>query len=164
MVRKIFASAFIAMVMSATMYPSVSVKSEVCVSKQEHTKEQIERTYKTQREVTASRSGNRRKEVYTVTFYTANCKGCSGFTRWEEYDVRNTIYYGEYRIVATDPSIIPPYSIIEFELKGEKIKAIALDTGSAIKGNRIDLLVETKEEAYKLGKQRIEVDIIKTGK
>ena len=99
-----------------------------------------------------------------MTFYTANCKGCTGFTRWGEYDVRNTVYYNGMRIIATDPSLIPPYSIVGFELNGEYIKAIALDTGGAIKGKRIDFLVESKEEAIQLGKKYVDVEIIRKGK
>lgn len=97
------------------------------------------------------------------SFYTAECKGCTGYTRWGEYDVRHTIYYEGMRIVATDPELIPPFSIIEFELEGTTEQAIALDTGGAIKGNRIDLLVKTKQEAITLGLQNIEITILRFG-
>ncbi|MDQ0165165.1 3D domain-containing protein [Bacillus horti] len=97
------------------------------------------------------------------SFYTSKCKGCTGFTRWGEYDVRETIYYEELNIVATDPNVIPPYSIIEFELEGSTRQAIALDTGGAIKGNRIDLLVQSKQEAIKLGRQTIDITIVSYG-
>jgi 3D (Asp-Asp-Asp) domain-containing protein len=98
------------------------------------------------------------------THYTARCSGCSGKTRWGEHDVRRTVYYKGMRVVATDPKVIPPYSIIQFELDGRKVKAIALDTGSAIKGNRIDLLVRSEREASRRGVQMKNVKILRYGK
>lgn len=98
------------------------------------------------------------------TFYTADCKGCLGITRWGGYDVRNTIHYEGLRIIATDPTVIPAYSLVEFTLEGERIEAIALDIGGDIKQNRIDLLVSSYNEAITLGRQIIEVDVIRYGK
>lgn len=96
------------------------------------------------------------------TFYTSDCKGCIGITKWG-YDVRDTITYDGMRIIATDPEVIPPHSIVQFELEGEILTAIAGDTGGDIKGNRIDLLVETHEEAIELGRQIIPVTILRKG-
>jgi len=50
-------------------------------------------------------------------------------------------------IIAVDPKIIPLYSIIEIEGLGV---FIALDTGGLIKGNRIDVLCQDIETAYKI--------------
>ena len=61
-------------------------------------------------------------------------------------------------IVATDPEIIPLYSIIEIKDIGAYI---SLDVGGAIKGNRIDILFDSKEEAIDFGIQEKEVRIIK---
>jgi len=60
-------------------------------------------------------------------------------------------------IVATDPEIIPLYSIIEIKDMGA---FVALDTGGAIKGNRIDVLFESKEDALRFGIKEKEVRII----
>lgn len=98
------------------------------------------------------------------TFYTSDCKGCTGLTRWGGHDVRNTIYVDGLRVIATDPNVIPPYSLVEFELNGDTVKAIALDTGGAIKGNKIDLLVSSSSEAFNLGKQTIPVTVLRSGK
>lgn len=97
-----------------------------------------------------------------ATAYTSNCVGCSGFT-YSQYDVRNTIYYKGYRIIATDNNVIPLYSIVEIEARNDKFKAIVLDRGGAIKGNRIDLLVSSKSEAYTFGRQEVKVTIIREG-
>jgi len=60
-------------------------------------------------------------------------------------------------IVATDPNVIPLYSIVEIKDLGA---FISLDTGGAIKGNRIDILFNTKKEALLFGKQQMEVRVI----
>jgi len=61
-------------------------------------------------------------------------------------------------IIAVDPDIIPLYSIVEIENIGA---FIALDTGGLIKGNRIDILFDSKKEAIEFGKQIMKVRIIK---
>ncbi len=61
-------------------------------------------------------------------------------------------------IIAVDPEIIPLYSVVEIENMGA---FIALDTGGLIKGNRIDILFNSKSEAIKFGKQIMKVRIIK---
>lgn len=51
--------------------------------------------------------------------------------------------------IAVDPNIIPLGSIVEIEGYGT-FKAV--DTGGAIKGNILDVCVNTKEEAKRLGR------------
>lgn len=97
------------------------------------------------------------------TYYTADCKGCSGKTS-TGYDVRNTVYYNGMRILATDPNVIPTYSIVRFELNGEMVTGIALDKGGAIKGHKADMLVATRQEAIALGRQVKKVEILRYGK
>jgi 3D (Asp-Asp-Asp) domain-containing protein len=63
------------------------------------------------------------------------------------------------RTVAVDPNFVPFGSVLEIEGIGVRI---AEDRGGAIKGqNRIDLLVETHEEALKFGIQNRKVKIKK---
>ena len=61
-------------------------------------------------------------------------------------------------IIATDPEIIPLYSIVEIKDMGAYV---ALDTGGTIKGNRIDILFSSKEEAIDFGIQEREVRVIR---
>lgn len=61
-------------------------------------------------------------------------------------------------IIATDPEIIPLYSIVEIKDMGAYV---ALDTGGAIKGNRIDILFDSKKKALDFGIQEREVRVIK---
>ena len=61
------------------------------------------------------------------------------------------------RIIAVDPKVIPLGSKVWVEGYGE---AIAGDTGSAIKGNRIDVLMGSKSKAMKWGRQTVKVKIL----
>jgi len=63
----------------------------------------------------------------------------------------------DMRIIAVDPKIIPLGSKVWVEGYGE---AIAGDTGSAIKGNRIDVLMGSKSKAMNWGRQTVKVKIL----
>lgn len=52
------------------------------------------------------------------------------------------------KTIAVDPKIIPLHSIVYIETLGY---FVAEDTGSAIKGNKIDIFVSSNEEAKRLG-------------
>lgn len=87
----------------------------------------------------------------SATHYTAFCDtGCRGKTR-TGYDVSDTIYYNGMRIVAVDPNIIPLGTTMTIHTAYDKFKAIALDTGGLIKGNKIDILVSDSQEAKRKG-------------
>jgi len=59
--------------------------------------------------------------------------------------------------VSIDPRIIPLRTKLYIENYGE---AVALDIGGAIKGNRIDLYMETKKEALEWGVKEVKVFIL----
>ncbi|MFK4467978.1 cell wall-binding protein EntB [Bacillus sp. RC252] len=61
------------------------------------------------------------------------------------------------RIIAVDPKVIPLGSKVWVEGYGE---AIAGDTGSAIKGNRIDVLMGSKSKAMNWGRQTVKVKVL----
>src|SRR5690625_4244677 len=110
--------------------------------------------------VKAKESASISTSTFEVTAYTARCEGCSGITK-TGYDVRNTIYYEGKRVIAVDPSVIPLHSAVRITTAGgDSFEAVALDIGSAIKGNRIDILYATKDEARKFGRQTLEVEIL----
>ncbi|MEK3887277.1 3D domain-containing protein [Bacillus sp. FSL K6-3431] len=113
------------------------------------------------------RSNSRSSETINVeaTFYTAFCPtGCIGITA-TGLDVSNTIYTPEgYRVIAVDPSQISLGSLVRVTLAdGSTFKAVASDTGGDIKGARIDVLVATRDEANRLGRQAATVEIINEG-
>lgn len=97
-----------------------------------------------------------------ATFYTAFCDtGCTGVTA-TGLDVSSTIHTPEgLRVIAVDPGVIPLGSTVRVTLaNGDSFTAKASDTGGAIKGNRIDVLVSDEATAYKLGRQAATVEVI----
>lgn len=93
---------------------------------------------------------NHHKSIPMVaTAYTRYDEGCTDYT-----------YRGTYLrkgLVAVDPSVIPLGTKLYVPGYGE---ALADDIGGAIKGNRIDLAVDTVDEAYQWGVRHITVYII----
>ncbi|MCY8358511.1 3D domain-containing protein [Bacillus inaquosorum] len=92
--------------------------------------------------------------------YVANCtEGCTGRTK-TGVDVTQSIFYKGYRVIATDPSIIPLNSVVLIKVGGSSFKAIAIDTGGAIVGNKVDLLVSNEQDAINFERQHGTVSII----
>ena len=128
--------------------------------KQAEAKQQAER----QKQISRSNNANLTQFTMVATHYTSRCEGCSGITA-TGIDVKRTIYANGLRIVAVDPSVISLGSIVRVEYAdGTTFKAIAADVGGAIKNRRIDVLVASENEAYRLGKQTVTVTILKDGK
>ncbi|RPF54756.1 3D domain-containing protein [Abyssicoccus albus] len=105
---------------------------------------------------------NPKKVVKTnATYYTASCNGCSGFTATGQ-DVRGSTYVNGKRVIAVDPNVIPLGSTVRVTTgNGEQFEAIAGDTGGAIKGNKIDILVGDKSTARSLGRTSATVEVLK---
>lgn len=103
-------------------------------------------------------------KTFTQTHYISFCYKCSGKTA-SGISVRNTIKYKGYSIIAVDPRIIPLGSIVQINDGTKTFKAIALDTGGKIKGNKIDLLVSTNNNklAYSLGVKKIQLSVLRKG-
>nr|WP_213424307.1 G5 and 3D domain-containing protein [Bhargavaea massiliensis] len=94
------------------------------------------------------------KEFYvTATAYTASCNGCSGITATGINLKANP----GAKVIAVDPSVIPLGSKVWVEGYGT---AIAGDTGGAIKGNKIDIFVPTKDQAYSFGRKKVKIKIL----
>lgn len=65
-------------------------------------------------------------------------------------------------MIAVDPRKIPLGSVVRITLQnGDSFTAIASDTGGAIKGFRIDILVSNVSEAWSFGRQKVSVKILK---
>ena len=96
--------------------------------------------------------------------YIAHCtEGCTGRTKLG-VDVSNTITYQGRNVIAVDPSVIPLYSLLEVETSSGVIQGIAADTGGAINGNKIDVLVSSTNKALNFGRQTVKVKVIREGK
>ncbi|MGD6803769.1 3D domain-containing protein [Rossellomorea aquimaris] len=94
------------------------------------------------------------KEVEVkATAYTAYCDGCIGITK-TGVDLRAN---PDEKVIAVDPAVIPLGSKVYVEGFGY---ATAEDTGSAIKGNRIDIFIPSREEALEYGVKGITVQVI----
>jgi 3D (Asp-Asp-Asp) domain-containing protein len=119
--------------------------------------EKIKKDYLIRREVKKQRQLN-----MVLTYYVADCRGCSGITK-TGINVSNTIYYKNMRVIATDPRVIPLHSIVKIQTKNETYIAYAADTGGAIKGKILDVLVSSRSEAFRLGRQNATVTILKEG-
>lgn len=108
--------------------------------------------------VTATASRNNTaaggKEFYvTATAYTPNCNGCSGITATGINIKSNP----NMKLIAVDPKVIPLGSKVWVEGYGY---AIAADTGGAIKGNKIDILVSSKSAAKNWGRKKVRIKVL----
>ena len=65
----------------------------------------------------------------------------------------------EFGIVAVDPRVIPLHSLMYIEGYGF---GIAADTGGAIKGNKIDLCMDTRSQMNNWGRRKVQVHVLKT--
>ncbi|MET3683772.1 uncharacterized protein YabE (DUF348 family) [Alkalibacillus flavidus] len=118
-----------------------------------------EGTKSQQVQLASSSSSSGGFQTFTATKYTADCSGCSGITA-TGVDVRNTIYYNGMRVIAVDPSVIPLYSTVEVKYPSGSFKAIALDTGGAINGRKIDILTNSTSDAYRWGRRSVQVRVL----
>lgn len=100
--------------------------------------------------------------TFEATYYGMDCNGCSGITASGLNTNGGTTYNG-MKIIAVDRNVIPLHSIVEISHNGKSYKAVAKDTGGAIKGNRIDILVGSEAESYNYGRHNVELKIIERG-
>ncbi|AKM17416.1 ubiquitin-like domain-containing protein [Anoxybacillus geothermalis] len=94
------------------------------------------------------------KEFYvTATAYTAYCAGCSGITSTGINLRQNP----SVKVIAVDPSIIPLGSKVYVEGYGY---AIAADTGSSIRGYKIDVFFPERSDAFRWGRKRVKIRVL----
>jgi 3D (Asp-Asp-Asp) domain-containing protein len=104
------------------------------------------------RRVIASRGQFTGKEVLEME--------ATGYAPWHGKgvdDVTATGMKAGFGVVAVDPLVIPLGSVLFIEGYG---RAVAGDTGGAIKGHRIDLGFATAQEAYRFGRRAVRVYIL----
>ncbi|MFZ3591017.1 ubiquitin-like domain-containing protein [Bacillus sp. DJP31] len=100
-------------------------------------------------------SGEVANEFYvSSTAFTAFCNGCSGVTKTGINLKSNP----NVKVIAVDPSVIPLGTKVYVEGYGY---AIAGDTGSAIRGHKIDVFFPTTTEAFRWGNKRVKIKILK---
>lgn len=110
------------------------------------------------------RSGNGKTYTMQLTYYTAQCNGCTGRTASGLNLSQGQTTVDGHRIIAADTSILPLHSVVRItNPDGSSYTAVVKDRGGAIKGNRLDILTATKSEAYKNGRHNATVEVISYG-
>lgn len=96
-------------------------------------------------------------QTFTITAYSSNECGTITYSGFE----LDKNYSKYLNVCAVDPSIIKMGSIVLVKFENGEIKPyVALDTGYAIKGKRIDLYMTDLDEAINFGLQNLEVSIL----
>ncbi|WP_214753039.1 MULTISPECIES: 3D domain-containing protein [Exiguobacterium] len=97
-------------------------------------------------------------KTYTMnaSAYTPYCKGCSGVTALG-WNVRAQ----KRNVVAVDPRVIPLGKKVQVYVGGKLMGTYtAADTGGAIKGNKIDILMYSQSAALKFGRKTVTVKVL----
>ncbi|MEJ9231953.1 LysM peptidoglycan-binding domain-containing protein [Peribacillus butanolivorans] len=134
-------------------------KDEAASVKPEQNSEQAAPANKSEKEKTTSKSqatnqSDIEKEITVrATAYTADCQGCSGTTA-TGIDLKAN---PDAKVVAVDPSVIPLGSKVYVEGYGY---ATAEDTGSAIKGNRVDIFIPNEQDALNWGVKNVKIQVL----
>lgn len=81
---------------------------------------------------------------------TAYCKCVKCCGKWSNYPCKNGEYPSQNYTIAVDTKVIPLNSFVE--INGVKYKA--QDTGSAIKGNIIDVYFDSHSDALEFGRKK----------
>lgn len=131
--------------------PKVEPKPEVATNNNATNKAPAKNTTPS-RDNSKAPSGGR--EFYVeATAYTPYCTGCSGISA-AGINLRAN---PNMKLIAADPRVIPMGTKVWVEGYGH---AVVGDTGGAIKGNRIDVLMPTKAQAYKWGRKQVKIKIL----
>ncbi|QCR32763.1 3D domain-containing protein [Lysinibacillus sp. SGAir0095] len=141
---------------AATVVANASSTSQSQNVEKQALKKQSTKTESSQPKVVQSSSeepASGRELLVTATAYTAYCEGCSGTTAIG-IDLRSN---PNQKVIAVDPNVIPLGSKVWVEGYGE---AIAGDTGGAIKGNKIDVFIPTRNEALQWGRKQVKLKIL----
>lgn len=115
-------------------------------------KKTVKKKTSTNKKTAVSKKATYKTMTVKATAYTASCKGCSGITATGI----NLKKKPNAKVISVDPKKIPLGTKVYVEGYGE---AIAGDTGSAIKGNKIDLHMPTKKKALNWGVRSVKIKV-----
>ncbi|HJV30764.1 MAG TPA: ubiquitin-like domain-containing protein [Bacillales bacterium] len=104
-------------------------------------------------QVSRGDAGSGTEFYVSTTAYTANCNGCSGHTSTGI----NLHANPNAKVIAVDPRLIPLGTKVYVDGYGY---AVAADTGSNIKGYKIDVFFSSKSEAYRWGTRKVKIKIL----
>lgn len=139
--------------------PKPIMKEDLEEIVEERSKKKVEVKKEILKEKQASSKNKSEWMTFHATYYGSDCYKCSGISA-SGIDLRKSIYHKGYRIIATDPSVIPMWSIVEIKTPNETFKAVALDTGSKIKQKSVDILVESEKVSSQYGRHNVQLRII----
>ncbi len=94
----------------------------------------------------------------TVTAYSPDARSCGPFADGRTATL-HSVHTNAHRLVAADPRVLPYGSMLSIPGYDSGQVVPVLDCGSAIKGNRLDLLFPTHEQALKWGKRKVTVTV-----
>ena len=66
-------------------------------------------------------------------------------------------------IIAADPKVLPLGSVVRLHAGSYSGIYTVMDTGGAIRGQRIDIFIPTRAEAVKFGSRKVTVEVIRRG-
>lgn len=98
---------------------------------------------------------------FTATYYGSDCVGCSGITAGGVNVSGGKTHHNGMRVIAADPSVLPIGTVVS--VKGSALgdfTGIVMDTGGAIKGNIIDILVGSEAESSAYGRSSVQVEVL----
>lgn len=98
---------------------------------------------------------------FQATYYGSDCSGCSGITAGGVNVSGGNTHYNGMRVIAADPSVLPIGTVVN--VKGSALgnfTGIVMDTGGAIKGNIIDILVGSEAESSTYGRSNVQVEVL----
>ncbi|KJU85921.1 3D domain protein [Candidatus Magnetobacterium bavaricum] len=89
---------------------------------------------------------------FEITAYESSKKSCGKWAKYNKTKSGTTPH--KFRTVAVDPLVIPIGSLVYIEGIGWRV---AEDSGKLVKGNTIDLFVDSYSEAMQFGRQKLTV-------
>lgn len=107
----------------------------------------------------------RYKEVIIMeaTAYDLSYESCGKYPDHPEYGITYTGTRAKPGVVAVDPRVVPLKSKLYVESLDSTMDygfSSAEDTGSAIKGNKIDLFIGAKKDALRYGRRKVRVYVL----
>ncbi|MFJ7682529.1 3D domain-containing protein [Peribacillus butanolivorans] len=138
--------------------PAVSVEQAKPAAPAEQAKpaapaEKAEKEKTVSNSESTNQSGIEKEITVRATAYTADCQGCSGTTA-TGIDLKAN---PNAKVISVDPSVIPLGSKVYVEGYGY---ATAADTGSAIKGNKVDIFIPNEQDAINWGVKNVKLQIL----
>lgn len=94
----------------------------------------------------------------TVTGYSPDARSCAGSADGITATL-HSVHTNAHRLVAADPRVLAYGSMLTIPGYDSGNVVPVLDCGGAIKGNRLDLLFPTHEQALKWGKKKVTVTV-----